>query len=387
MFKVVLSLVTIVSFVTLTKAQSGTLGTLTSFTDSSGLHVYYLGVDSHVHQLWEQNGYQWPDENLTAEAGGPLAKGFFTSFSDATGEHVYYVGEDSHVHQLCWNGYTEFDQDLTAGTVGAIPVQPNTYLTSFSDVSGRHVYYIGNDFHIHQLYWNWRGIQEPDEDLTIAAHALLACASLSGLSDASGEHVYYFGCVDWHVHQLLWNGQELDRDLTEEAGGPQVALNVSLTSFSDVSGEHVYYVDRNYGHIHQLWNNGSQQPDEDLTQAAGTRAPGAPWSTNLTGFSDASGEHVYYLYWAGVFQAWWNGWAEALEELGSTYGGAWQCHFNGSLTSLSVGTENLYYIREDDAHVHKLYWNGSQELDDDLTLAANGVLAMTNAPTPCPFIM
>ena len=48
----------------------------------------------------------WVDQDLTAATGGPtVAAGIgLSSFVDGTGEHAFYVGSDSHVHQLYWSG-------------------------------------------------------------------------------------------------------------------------------------------------------------------------------------------------------------------------------------------------------------------------------------------
>jgi hypothetical protein len=86
---------------------------LTSFTDSAGEHVLYIGSDGHVHQLYF-NG-TWVDQDLTALANGPQVLNYYalTSFADSAGEHVLYIGTDNHVHQLYYSGIW-VDQDLTA---------------------------------------------------------------------------------------------------------------------------------------------------------------------------------------------------------------------------------------------------------------------------------
>ena len=76
-----------------------------------------------------------------------------SSFVDGTGEHAFYVGSDSHVHQLYWNNSTWVDQDLTAATA-APPVAPGIRLSSFADSMGEHAFYVGSDSHVHQLYWS-----------------------------------------------------------------------------------------------------------------------------------------------------------------------------------------------------------------------------------------
>jgi hypothetical protein len=43
---------------------------LTSFVDSAGEHVLYIGTDNHVHQLYYSG--TWVDQDLSSWANGPL---------------------------------------------------------------------------------------------------------------------------------------------------------------------------------------------------------------------------------------------------------------------------------------------------------------------------
>jgi hypothetical protein len=92
-------------------------GAMSSFADDAGEHLFYVGADNHVHQLYF--GSSWTDQDLTAYSNGPQAMSgsAMSSFPDDAGEHVFYTGEDQHVHQLYYSAEWT-DQDLTASGKG-----------------------------------------------------------------------------------------------------------------------------------------------------------------------------------------------------------------------------------------------------------------------------
>ena len=82
------------------------------------VHVNFLSVDGHVHELYIRPGASWVDNDLTALAGAvpaaeasPLA-GYWGSDSSV---HVNFIGTDGHVHELYIRpGAGWVDNDLTA---------------------------------------------------------------------------------------------------------------------------------------------------------------------------------------------------------------------------------------------------------------------------------
>ncbi len=69
-------------------------------------HVFYLGADNHLHELWSKQGTgAWNHDDVTVSAAGApnaAAGGALTGFvwpGDNT-EHVFYLGADNHVHEL-----------------------------------------------------------------------------------------------------------------------------------------------------------------------------------------------------------------------------------------------------------------------------------------------
>ncbi|HLI76143.1 MAG TPA: hypothetical protein VKV02_04290, partial [Acidobacteriaceae bacterium] len=91
---------------------------LSSFSDtaSNQLHVFYIGVDQRLHQLYYPG--TWLTENVTADAGTqiPALNSPLTSFKDDPDnqQHAYFLGADAHFYHLYYsNGW--FSQDLTSG--------------------------------------------------------------------------------------------------------------------------------------------------------------------------------------------------------------------------------------------------------------------------------
>jgi len=108
----------------------------------------------HLHELY-YNNIQWIDTDLTATTGGPLVQpqgiaAFYTTPNDQF--HVYYasnVGEDYHIHQLYFNGSAWSDADLTALTGGAV-ASNSSGMTGFSIGNAQYLYFCANDFSLHE---------------------------------------------------------------------------------------------------------------------------------------------------------------------------------------------------------------------------------------------
>jgi hypothetical protein len=183
-------------------------------------HVFFIGTDNHVHELFIAPGGRWADNDLTslATAKPPTPTSALTSYrlSDDS-QHVFFIGTDNHVHELFIDGGSWADNDLTAlAGAGAVPPTPTSALTGYrlSDNS-QHVFFIGTDSHVHELDIN--GASWADNDLTTLAGAVppTPASALTGypLSDNS-KHVFFIGTDD-HVHELFIAGAGwLDNDLT-----------------------------------------------------------------------------------------------------------------------------------------------------------------------------
>jgi hypothetical protein len=207
-------------------------GAMAGFSNADGEHVYYLGSSSgylHVFQLY-WNGSGEYDQDLTAEADAPADGGLaLAAFNDASGEHLFYLGLNSDVHELVYNG-SETHSDVSAAASGTFePAASASALTGFSDQFGEHVYYVGANQHVYHLSNGGSGWMNQDLTAKTKSKVLAddACgAKLTSFANADGEHVYYVG-TNGHVYQLYWNSQtggEANQDLTAASGSSVQAL-------------------------------------------------------------------------------------------------------------------------------------------------------------------
>ena len=337
-------------------------------------HVNYIGTDKHVHELYITAGAAWVDNDLTEKAGAvpPNATSALEGYrlSDDS-QHVFFIGTDNHVYELYITaGAGWIYNDLTA-LARAVPPNPTSALDGYrlSDDS-KHVFFIGTDNHVHELQIA-RGGRWADNDLTTLAGAVLPnpTSALDGfrLGDDS-EHVNFIG-TDSHVHELTHTGAGwVDNDLTTLAGAvlPTPASALDGFRLSDDS-EHVIFIGTD-SHVHELTHTGAGWVDNDLTTLAGAVLP-TPASA-LDGFrlSDDS-EHVFFI-----------GTDSHVHELTHT-GAGW---VDNDLTTLAgavppIPTTALdgYRLSNDskhvnfigtDNHVHELYFTAAAGwVDNDLT--------------------
>jgi hypothetical protein len=114
--------------------------------------------------------------NLTASSAGENepAAGPPASHVDPDGtQHVFYVADNAHVIELTWQGdhTTPVARDLTAHSTGIGPAPlaitpPASH--RFPQEGTQHVYYIGENHHVTELWW-WPGGDPHHEDLTVAS--------------------------------------------------------------------------------------------------------------------------------------------------------------------------------------------------------------------------
>ncbi len=134
-------------------------------------HLYYIGTDQHVYQLFF-GGQGWANQDLTAVSGasvlaasGSALTSFFVE-NDRT-SHIFYLDVNQHVQQVFFDGAQWIGQDVTALTNG-VSAASGTGLTSyFTDADGTtHVYYIGQNQHVYQLFYN--SLQWISQDLVLS---------------------------------------------------------------------------------------------------------------------------------------------------------------------------------------------------------------------------
>ncbi|WP_197514769.1 choice-of-anchor D domain-containing protein [Mycobacterium sp. 852013-50091_SCH5140682] len=240
-------------------------------------HVFLVGTDGHVHELFIGSSGRWADNDLTALAGGATPRLTTTLTSHRLGDdsqHVFFIGTDGHVHELFIGsgaGASWADNDLTA-LAGAMSPNPATALTSYRlGDDSQHVFFIGTDSHVHELFiGSGAGASWADNDLTAMAGAVISTpgTALTGFPLGNGsQHVFFIG-ADSHVHELDIDsgGSWADHDLTTLAGAVPPIPATGLTGYPlGNDSKHVFFIGAGH-HVHELFfTAGPGWVDNDLT--------------------------------------------------------------------------------------------------------------------------
>jgi hypothetical protein len=244
------------------------------FLSGGTKHVFYLDLVNHVHQF-TSNPNGWTDLDITASINAPVAapSSTLTSFIGSNGViHVYYLGTNQHVNELFLSGtWQKFDPTAAAGAPLAAS---GSALTSFIGSSGViHVYYLGTNQHVNELIWS-SGTTWSKFDPTAAAGAPLAVSgsALKSFQGSSGViHVYYLG-TNQHVNELIWSsGTTWSKfDPTAAAGAPLAASGSDLAILVDMlGGIEVYFLGTNSHGYELSWNGGTNWSNSDVTVVSG----------------------------------------------------------------------------------------------------------------------
>jgi hypothetical protein len=233
-------------------------------------------------------------------------------------QHVIYRADDGHIIELWWENGSWSRNDLTLAACVTVTVDNTPRGYAFEAQGTQHVNFRGGDGHIYELWWQ-DGVWNQN-DLTVAANAppaltLAQGADIDGLSGyvfvAQGtQHVLYLG-QDYHIHELWWDSDGWHHnDLTNAAGAPSADFWASQPAgyvFESQGTQHVNYQGPDDHHIDELWWDNSGWHYNDLTNAAGAPSSRGE-STNPVGYAfEAQGtQHVIYrcdnldaveLYW------------------------------------------------------------------------------------------
>jgi hypothetical protein len=120
-------------------------------------------------------------------------------------QHVVFLGEDFHIHEFWWDGNGWHHNDLT-NAAGAPVAADSSFPTGyvFAAQGTQHVNYWGPDDHIHELWWDGNGWHH--NDLTIASGAPDASGYPVGYGfDAQNTQHVFFRNPDSNVTQLTWS--------------------------------------------------------------------------------------------------------------------------------------------------------------------------------------
>jgi hypothetical protein len=276
-------------------------GYATAFNEQQ--HINFIAADNHVHELWYDRNWHYND--LTRAAGAALflpradspLDGYSTEFNQQP--HVNYVGADSHVHELWYdNGWHHNDLTALAGGPNAAP---GTALAGYATESNRqqHVVYIGTDNRLHELWYDsgWH-----HNDLTLASGAPnpIVLDSLAGYATEFNQqqHIIFIG-PGRQIYELWYDGTWHNNDLTLASGAVHLpaARGSKLAGYATNFNEqqHVIFVGID-NHLHEFWyDHGWHHNDLSVAGAATTSLPQT--SSSLDGYATSFNEqqHVNYI--------------------------------------------------------------------------------------------
>jgi len=315
---------------------------------------------------------------VPAAAAGSALAGYILG----TTQYVSYLGNDNHVHELWWDGTSWHHNDLTLAVTGgpAPNAAAGSALAGSVVGSTQHVIYLETDNHVHELWWD--GTNWHHNDLTLAviggpAPNAVAGSALAAYVLGAAYDVIYQG-ADNHVHELWWDGTNWHHDdLTLAVVGgpaPNAAAGSALAGYILGTAPHVIYRGTD-NHVRELWWDGANWNLNDLTLAViGGPAPNAAPGSALAGYVLGTTQHVIYLGTDNhVRELWWDGtnWNHNDLTLAASGGPAPNAAPGSALAGYVLGTTQHVIYRGTDNHVRELWWDGSWH-HNDLTLAVVG---------------
>jgi hypothetical protein len=298
----------------MTAVKPETGSSLTGYWGSdNSQHVNFTGLDGHVHELYILPGANWVDNDLTelALAQSPALQSGLSGYwqSDDDSVHVFYngAGTDNHVYQLRIfpGGPGWIWEDLTSLADGIVPAVSRALSGYWGSDNSQHVFFIGTDDHVHELYTAPGTNSRVDNDLTALTGALATPnvnTALAGFWDTdSSQHLLFIG-TDGHIHELFivpgipgW----ADHDLTNvgHAIAPNIGAALDVYTGSDGS-RHINFFGVD-GHVHELYDHpgaaGAGWVDNDLTKMANAVDP-VVGDRELHGYwGNDSSQHVDFI--------------------------------------------------------------------------------------------
>jgi hypothetical protein len=283
-------------------------------------HIMYIGVDSHVHELWLAIGGSWQHDDLIANSCanpkppaaasnmGPVAA--FVWRPDNT-EHVIYIGNDFHVHELwlkraaaggdgCWH---HTDLNRLPPAIGFPLPDASSGLAAFEwpDDLSEHFFFKGQDGSIYEISKRLiHGRRNDGWSLSDYSAGPAALGPVTGYIGQTGDskHLVYLdqngGLVDWSV-QLSSGRAFLD---TPPDGG---AAGTALAAFAwpEDNSRHIFTANLfgfGGGTVIETYSVGSN-PWSEYGILETLDPPNPPQVQSLAGyvFPVDNSEHVIYI--------------------------------------------------------------------------------------------
>jgi hypothetical protein len=198
---------------------------------------------------------------------------------------------------------------------GSFDPSPNLVSHAFEAEQTQHIFFVGNDGEIYEIWWPIGGSSHEDA-ITTGAGAVGPITS-HVFDQENTQHVFY-QASNGHIFELAWTGGEQPnpRDLSDGNGAPlafpsflQPANPLTSHVFSDDLSQHVFYTS-NQGHLIELWWRPSDVVPhvKDLNLRSGAPLPNlgpVASASHVFGNPQGNTQHVFYMSGGHIIELWW----------------------------------------------------------------------------------
>jgi hypothetical protein len=225
-----------------------------------------------------------------------MAKSAVAGFSESNLQYVYYVSQNQHVHQLFYNNADWSDADITSLSGGPLTTKTPRLTALATGSSGFHVYYLASNGHVNQLY-NVSGSWVNQDITKVAKGPSGRAVWIASINVGNLQYVYYLATTG-HVHELYYNDSTwLDEDLTVKAGVPVAAAASPITALVFPGGNvnEVFFIANN-NHLWQMLSaDNNVWASDDVTSQGG--GPAANPANGIVAFTTTPNDelHLFYL--------------------------------------------------------------------------------------------
>lgn len=249
--------------------------------------VFFIGSDSHLHALYNDDG--WADSDITVAAGLTSSLMPETSFPSVHGlsafynpadnsHHVFYIDGGGSLRECVGRGGAGWSSNALTGSLGTANAPNTGFVTAnaqgtqlFATYDGtQHVYYFDTNNHIREAQGNgsWSIV-----DWTALFQTAPAASSRDGVVGMNDHivpvsHVFYIDTSS-HVRELWWYaGSYGTLDLTSASGDTTLVGGSSITAYMDSSTRiHIDFIGQD-SKIHELVRTFYQTFTDPITGAA-----------------------------------------------------------------------------------------------------------------------
>jgi len=256
---------------------------------------------------WNLNDLAAVQGNLHIASGTPGENLAGFVWESQNTEHVFFIGDDNHIHELYYDTAWHHN-DLTASSGGA--GQPVGHLAAhvWEKQGTAHVFYIGSGPeswvpHLRELYydgkWHDHSLSQAIPDAPLPTEDIASLVSYV-FKKQNTQHVFYIG-ADYHVHEFYFDNNWHHDDLTP--GNAEVVMYGGMTGFTCEyeSTQHVFFINNTppgppVG-ISELWWNGKWNISSIAQNQQGGYPLPAYQPPKLAGYSWESKkqEHVLFI--------------------------------------------------------------------------------------------